>query len=171
MIGRLFLSAAAACIGLAVPGFADEAAVTVHAVTTDGIGDPVGELSFSDTEFGLLIEPSIEGIEPGLHGMHVHQNPDCGPREHEGKIVAAGAAGDHIDPAGTGTHAGPYGDGHLGDLPNLVVEDDGTATLPVLAPRVTVADLEGRALVLHAGPDRYDDEHSGGDRAYCGVIE
>ena len=32
----------------------------------------------------------------------------------------------------------------------------------LLAPRVTVSDLNGRALVMHTGPDRYDGEEMGG---------
>ncbi|NNE62329.1 MAG: superoxide dismutase, partial [Woeseia sp.] len=74
-----------------------------------------------------------------------------------------------------GEHAGPYGDGHLGDLPNLLVEPSGVSYVPVLAPRVTVADVKGRSLMIHAGADRYDEygEHmhgKGGMRMYCGII-
>jgi Cu-Zn family superoxide dismutase len=150
---------------------ADEARVVVHEVDTEGVGTAVGEIVFVDTEFGLLIQPNLSGAAPGLHGTHVHQNPDCGPAEANGAMVPAGAAGGHYDPDNTGQHLGPYGDGHLGDLPNIVVEADGTASVPVLAPRVTVADLKGRALVLHAGADRYDNEDMGGGRMYCGVVE
>ena len=76
-----------------------------------------------------------------------------------------------MDPQGTGSHGGPYGDGHLGDLPNLVVLDDGTAGLVLLAPRLTVADLDGRAIMIHSGADDYTDADPGGDRAYCGIVE
>ena len=91
--------------------------------------------------------------------------------ETDGVPSPAGAAGGRYDPDGAKSHQGPYGDGHLGDLPNLIVEDDGVATMTVLAPRVTVADLNGRALVMHAGPDRYDGEEMGGARVYCGVFD
>jgi Cu-Zn family superoxide dismutase len=85
------------------------------------------------------------------------------------------AAGDHYDPEGTDRHAGPYGDGHLGDLPNLIVEADGTATIPVLAPRLSVSEIYDRSIMIHAEPDRYDEHEThhhgkGGARIYCGVI-
>ena len=53
----------------------------------------------------------------------------------------------------------------------LVVPDDGTAGLVLLAPRLTVADLDGRAIMIHSGADDYTDAHPGGDRAYCGIVE
>ena len=74
-------------------------------------------------------------------------------------------------PGAAARHEGPFGDGHLGDLPNLVVEGDGSARMPTVAPRLEVARIVGRALIVHAGPDRYADEgDKGGARAYCGVI-
>lgn len=157
--------------GLSLPALADSSA-TMHAVSADGVGDSIGAIGFQDSTYGLLIHPRLAGMEAGLHGLHVHQNPDCGPGTNDkGETIAAGAAGGHMDPQGTGTHEGPYGDGHLGDLPNLVVLDDGSAGLVLLAPRLTVADLAGRAIVIHAGADDYTDHHPGGDRAYCGIVE
>ena len=35
---------------------------------------------------------------------------------------------------------GPYASGHLGDLPAIYVAADGTATTPVLAPRLKTID-------------------------------
>ena len=43
--------------------------------------------------------------------------------------------------------------------------------MPLLAPRLDVAAIAGRALIVHAGPDRYaENRDKGGARAYCGVI-
>ena len=93
----------------------------------------------------------------------------------DGKAVPDLAAGGHYDPAGTGKHEGPYGNGHLGDLPALYVAADGKATLPVLAPRLKVADIKGRSLMIHAGGDNYSDAPAplaGGDaRVACGVVK
>jgi len=163
--------AALAVVLLPAAAAADEAIVVIHEVDTDGVGAAIGEITFSDTDYGLLITPNFSSAAPGLHGTHVHQNPDCDAAEVNGTVVAAGAAGGHFDPDNTGQHLGPYGAGHLGDLPNIVVEDDGAATMPVLAPRLTVADLKGHAIVLHAGMDRYDNADMGGARQYCGVVE
>ncbi|MCF8053532.1 MAG: superoxide dismutase family protein [Desulfobacterales bacterium] len=104
----------------------------------------------------------------------VHENPDCGPLEKDGKRVPGLAAGGHFDPQNTGRHEGPYGDGHLGDLPPLYADEHGRATLPVLAPRIKVKDIKGRSLMIHAGGDNYSDHPAklggGGARIACGVV-
>ncbi|MFN3919079.1 MAG: superoxide dismutase family protein, partial [Methylohalobius sp.] len=73
----------------------------------------------------------------------------------------------------TNRHGTPWGDGHLGDLPPLYVDADGQAQLPVLAPRLKLADLKGRALIVHAGGDNYSDHPEplggGGARIACGT--
>lgn len=161
----------AASLG-ALPGTASEVESAVARLDPMHGEDAVGTVTFTDGEYGMLATPDLAGLDTGLHAAHIHENGDCGDSPDG---TALGAAGDHYDPGRTTRHAGPYGDGHLGDLPNLVVEADGRAVMPVLAPRVRVADIRGRALILHAGADRYDAHatHShgtGGDRTYCGVI-
>ena len=50
--------------------------------------------------------------------------------------------------------------------PVLTVNDDGEANLPVLAPRLSMEDMPGRSLMIHAGGDTYADEpHLGGGGA------
>ncbi len=90
--------------------------------------------------------------------------------------MAAGAAGGHLDPGKTAKHLGPYQEGHLGDLPALVVTSDGNATYPLLAPRIKhLAQIAGKALMVHAGGDNHSDHPQplggGGERLACGVIQ
>lgn len=177
-IHRSFLAIVAAAALLASwAAFAGETTATLHRITADGEAEAVGTATFSDSPYGLRVTPTLHDMKPpGPHGAHVHAGADCGAGRMPGHATAGTAAGGHYDPADTDHHAGPYGAGHLGDLPNLIVENDGKATIAVLAPRLSVSDLHGRALMLHAEPDRYADhgDHShgkGGARAYCGVIE
>jgi Cu-Zn family superoxide dismutase len=90
-------------------------------------------------------------------------------------MAAAMAAKGHYDPDDTKKHAGPEGEGHKGDLPVLEVAADGTAQTTLTAPRLKVADAQGRALMVHAGGDNYSDEPKplggGGARIACGVVE
>ena len=156
---------------------ATQAAVVVPISLTDesGVGEEVGMVSLVDTQYGLLLTPSLMNLPPGIHGFHVHQNPACGPGEKDGKVVPGLAAGGHYDPANTNSHEGPYGEGHLGDLPPLYVGMDGSASTPVLAPRLTVADVVGHALMIHMDGDNFSDMPAplggGGARLACGVIE
>lgn len=135
----------------------------------------VGEVKVEETAYGLLFTPTLKGLPAGVHGFHVHQNGSCAPAMKDGKMSPAEAAGGHMDPAKTGKHLGPYAEGHLGDLPAIYVNADGTATYPVLAPRLKkLSEVEGHALMVHAGGDNHADMPSplggGGARLACGVL-
>lgn len=149
--------------------------VTLKQATEQGSGAEVGTVLISQTAHGVLFTPSLKGLPAGLHGFHVHANGSCAPNQADGKTVPAGAAGGHLDPAKTGKHGTPWGDGHLGDLPALVVDASGNASYPVLAPRLKLADIKGKALMVHAGGDNHADHPAplggGGGRIACGVIE
>lgn len=149
--------------------------VTLHKITAQGVGAAIGVVTLSETPYGVQFAPHLSGLEPGIHGFHVHANGSCEPGESNGKTVAAGAAGGHLDPTHSGKHLGPYAEGHLGDLPALYVTADGTANYPVVAPRIkSLREIKGKALMVHVGGDNHADRPQplggGGARLACGVI-
>ena len=147
----------------------------MNLVDATGIGAAVGSITITNTPYGVVFTPVLKDLPPGLHGFHVDQNPSRAPKDKDGKPVAALAAGGHLDLTGANKHGEPWGDGHVGDLPPLFVAADGTATQPVLAPRLKPADLVGRSLILHIGGDNHADHPAalggGGARLACGVVE
>lgn len=149
--------------------------IPITIVSAVGVEKNIGSVIAANTKYGLLLTPKLSGLKPGVHGFHVHQNGSCNPGDKDGKKVAALAAGGHYDPANTGKHEGPYGDGHAGDLPPLFVTVDGNATTPVLAPRLKVADIRGRSLMVHEHGDTFSDKPEalggGGPRLACGVVK
>ncbi|WP_308366765.1 MULTISPECIES: superoxide dismutase [Cu-Zn] SodC [unclassified Microbulbifer] len=148
--------------------------IEMRAVNKDGVGKPIGQVVASETKYGVVFTPSLTGLTPGLHGFHLHEFPSCEPKEKDGKMTAALAAGGHYDPAKTKRHGPPWGDGHLGDLPAIFVDPKGSSTSPVLAPRLKLSDLKGHSLMVHQGGDNYSDHPKplggGGPRVACGVI-
>ncbi|ALG68557.1 superoxide dismutase [Beggiatoa leptomitoformis] len=163
------------CVGAAAYA-AEGTSITMNLISETGIGEDVGTITATDSEYGLLLTPNLKNLTAGVHGFHVHEKPDCNAGEKEGKPVAGLGAGGHFDPEKTGKHMGPYDKtGHLGDLPSLIVGKDGTATTPLLAPRLKVADLKGRSLMVHVGGDNFSDNPAalggGGARMACGVIK
>ncbi|MGE0314398.1 MAG: superoxide dismutase [Cu-Zn] SodC [Lautropia sp.] len=172
-----FVLAAGLAIGSTTHGstaFAADLVVEMKAAEKTGSGASLGTVRIVETEYGVVFRPDLKGLAPGLHGFHVHMNPSCAPAEKDGASVPAAAAGGHLDPRGTKRHGEPWGDGHLGDLPALYVADDGTAVQPVLGPRLKLADLAKRSLMVHAGGDNHADDPAplggGGARVACGVI-
>jgi Cu-Zn family superoxide dismutase len=148
--------------------------VDIRAAGPAGAGPSLGTVTISATPYGTLFTPALIGLAPGVHGFHIHENPSCAPQEKDGRMVPALAAGGHYDPGKTGKHLGPYGDGHLGDLPPLFADAEGRSSVPVLAPRVKLSDLVGRSLMIHAGGDNFSDHPAalggGGARVGCGVV-
>lgn len=159
------------CAGTAMA----DTTVQMSMVDAKGVGTSAGQVTISESKYGVVFTPSLTGLAPGLHGFHVHQNPSCEPKEKDGKMVPALAAGGHFDPNDTKRHDMPWGEGHLGDLPPLFVDADGIANQPVLAPRLTMADVAGHSLMVHVGGDNHSDHPAalggGGARMACGVIK
>jgi Cu-Zn family superoxide dismutase len=81
----------------------------------------------------------------------------------------------HLDPKHSGKHLGPDStEGHSGDLPVLVVDDSGAAQISVVAPHLSVDDVLGHSIMIHAGGDNYSDQPAplggGGARIACGKL-
>lgn len=135
-------------------------------------GQAVARATLTQEASGVRIAIQARGLPPGRHGFHIHETGRCDPPDFT-------SAGGHFNPEGRqhGTQ-NPQGP-HAGDLPNLDVTQDSTASATVTATRVTLAagansllKLGGTALVIHADPDdeRTDPTGNSGGRIACGVI-
>lgn len=147
---------------------AETVTVQMYKTTSNGQGPSVGTITFEDSKAGLVINPSLHDLPPGVHGFHIHQNPSC---EKVGE-----AAGGHLDPENTNKHLGPYrAQGHLGDMPVLIILNDGKSHKSNLAPRLKIADIKNHAIIVHEGEDNYADKPQklggGGARVACGVAK
>lgn len=139
---------------------------------TDGGRD----MKFMTGTSAVEVTATITGLKPGTHGFHLHAVGACdGP--------GFTSAGGHFDP-------GPHGMAdpdanhpfHMGDLPNLVADATGRATLKAITTRVTLGsgplsmfDADGTAVIIHANPDQGITAESkaglsGGPRVACGVV-
>lgn len=178
----LALAVSAVCAaGVAHAGepVAKQPSIEVQVFQLDPVkGDKdVGTVIITESPYGLVFTPNLHDLSEGLHGFHIHQNPSCEAKEKDGKLVAGLGAGGHWDPKGAKQHGYPWqDDAHLGDLPALAVQHDGTATNPVLAPRLKHLDeVRNHAIMIHAGGDNHSDHPAplggGGARMACGVIK
>lgn len=154
--------------------------VRVH----DADGDRVGSVRMLEAGGAVHVDARLRSLEPGYHGFHVHETGVCDPDATDGPFTSAGG---HY--AGEG---GDHGD-HAGDLPSLLVMDDGTAQLSFATDRFSLDELrddDGSAIMVHSGPDNYanipdrytsssgaagPDEETlsagdAGDRVACGAI-
>ena len=143
-------------------------------LTADGVGAAIGTIHAADSKQGLRLTPLLKGLTPGPHAMDLHENGDCGAGEAEGKKVPGLAAGGRFDPDKAISQAGPEGGNLHGDLPGLMVDQDGIARRPVAVPRLNLARIKGRSIVIHAGAqsdvDRPATAGGDGTRVACGVV-
>lgn len=145
------------------------------AVLNDSAGKEVGTVEAEMVGGGLRIIAKVHDMPPGEHGVHVHNGSACGSVSGP---EAFAEAGEHLDPANAGKHAGLNGGGHGGDLGNMLVGGDGKGKLDVVAEGLDLeagkASVVGKPLVVHSqrdnGTDKPENGGSGG-RLACGVFQ
>jgi Cu-Zn family superoxide dismutase len=146
-----------------------------------GDGQAVGQATFTEAPTGVLIrmEFSEQRLQPGWHGLHLHDHGDCSD-------FAAGfqASGGHVNihrrvEHGLLNRRGPEN----GDLPNIYASPTGQFGAEVFSPYVTLhnarvgnrlplLDSDGAALMIHAAPDDQRSQPIGnaGARIACAAL-
>ena len=150
--------------------------VQMYKVDESGINQQIGTVTVTESNEGLVFKSKLSGLPEGNQGFHIHEKPDCSAMEHDAKMTPAGMAGGHYDPMKTKKHEGPEGDGHLGDLPFLITDKDGTSNSLVIATRIKkLSEIKNRSIMIHENGDNYSDTPvllgGGGKRIACGIIE
>lgn len=140
----------------------------------DTEGDVAGHARFTQTtEDRVSIKLSLNYIEKGVHGIHLHEVGRCTPGDFA-------SAGGHYNPDNT-HHGFDHEEGpHAGDLPNLKVEESGAFETTIVADDVNLnvnghhplLRGDGTSLVIHKGADDYISAPSGqsGARIMCGAL-
>ena len=170
----------------------------VSTVLKTADGTAIGTVRFRRKSGRTVVQANIT-LPTGLtamdafHGFHVHANNK--PENGDGCLADptqpastwfVSADGHLAEPGQTHSH-------HTGDMPSLLVKSDGTALIEFADDRFDLADLVGRAVVLHAQPDNFGQVPTGsgadqytansgaatdktaatgnaGDRIACGVL-
>lgn len=151
----------------------------VPASTTSDLKNPngrsLGKVTVTAAPHGVLLLIEAQGLKPGWHGMHFHEKADCSDSAFKN-------SGGHVHAKTPVIHGFLNADANdAGDLPNLFVNADGTATVELYSTLATLAsngkrpallDADGSALVIHANPDDYKSQPIGGAgaRIACAAI-
>jgi Cu-Zn family superoxide dismutase len=128
--------------------------------------DVRGTVTFTQKGDAVHVETALTGLNPGSeHGIHVHEKGDCSSGDGT-------SAGGHYNPAGSahGPQSGPH---HAGDMPNIQAGSYGGTNASFDIAGVKVADLVGKAVIVHRDKDDYASQPAGnsGPRIACGVIQ
>ncbi len=128
-----------------------------------------GTVTFTKTSGGMKIVADIEGLTPGKHGIHIHENGDCSAPD-------GSSAGGHFNPREK-EHAGHESmNRHEGDLGNITADNNGKAHLDITDNVMTFEGTEsilGKSVIVHEKEDDLKSQPSGnsGSRIACGIIE
>jgi superoxide dismutase, Cu-Zn family len=136
-------------------------------------GEAYGEVRFTREGDQVRVTADLQGLEgvsAGQHGFHIHENGQCDPPTFE-------SAGGHFNPAGVDHACPPTTPRHAGDLGNIEVAEDGTASLDITSDLITLDagaanSIMGKAVLLHQHEDDCSSQPTGeaGGRLACGVI-
>lgn len=138
----------------------------------DAAGRTLGKATLTSLARGVQMKIEVQKLTPGPHAIHIHEKGACvGPKFD--------SAGGHFAP-NSKVHGFDSADGHhAGDLPNLVVLKDGTASAEFINTAVTLGEGSnsllrdgGTSIVIHENADDHKSQPAGnaGARIVCGVI-
>lgn len=132
-----------------------------------------GIVTFTDVVGGTMVCVNVSGLPPfqpagngkpqvGPHGFHIHNNGNCDVGNPDDPFMAAG---EHWNPTNQ-----PHGN-HAGDFP-VLFSNGGAARMCFFTDKFRAADVIGKAVIIHQGPDDYKTQPAGGagKRLACGVI-
>lgn len=152
-------------------GFARTVLNTTPAARASVRGDAAhrglhGAVNFYPATGGTLVVAELYGLPSrpadGVFGFHIHEGDACRGNEED----SFAATGGHFNPTGK-PH--PF---HAGDMPPLF-GNGGYAYLSFFTNRFTPADVIGRTVVVHSGPDDFTTQPAGnsGKKIACGEIQ
>ena len=168
MIRLIAVAAAGAVLAgcASMTGSGPSATATLEATKGNTTG---GTVNFVQKGDRVAVTARVSGLTPGSHGFHIHEKGDCSSGDGM-------SAGGHFNPQGK-PHAQPTtADRHAGDMPMLVADAAGNATLTVELDVITIGagatDIVGRGVIVHKDPDDFTTQPTGnsGARVACGVI-
>ncbi len=130
-----------------------------------------GTALFVEKNGEVSLECKLTGLNPGIHGIHIHEKADCSATD-------AASAGGHWNP--TFKKHGKWSDAehHKGDIGNFTANEKGEATITFKTNEWCIGcgdntkDILGKGLIVHEKPDDFVTQPTGnaGARVACSAI-
>ncbi len=124
-----------------------------------------GWITFTQMNGGVQVQAELSGLTDDEHGIHIHKFGDCRADDYS-------SAGPHYNPANEDHDAPTDQTRHMGDMGNIMVNADGTASMEYMDSVIDINKIMGRGVIVHQGTDDLTSQPSGaaGARIACGVI-
>lgn len=134
--------------------------------------DKIGTATFTEQPAGVQVKLKVEGLEPGMHAVHIHEFPKCESPDFK-------TAGNHFNPLSKEHGLMNAKGAHAGDMPNVETDASGMIDVELMLPEAKLKEdqmsllrKEGTSIVIHSGPDDGMSQPAGdsGERVACGKI-
>ena len=177
---KKILLASATILGVTLFALPSNAQQTATATIIDNNAKELGSIEIKQAPEGILLHVDLEGLPAGKHGFHIHEVGTC--EDHSDFQMSKGHIGKNDDVQHGLMNPEGYEEG---DLPNLIVSEDGTVEVELYVDDLKIADADdmdddevlldsdGAAFMIHANEDDHMTQPIGGagDRIACGVIK
>lgn len=143
----------------------------IATITAKSYSNVNGTVTFTEKDGKIMMSAKINGLTPGTHAIHIHENGDCS--SDDGK-----SAGGHWNPTKDNHGKWKHGEFHSGDIGNLEADENGVATIEKESDFWCIGcedenkNILNHAIIVHASADDFKSQPSGaaGTRVGCGVI-
>lgn len=153
-------------------GCANENPTKIDVKLVNQEGDSVGTIGLQEQASGVKLTLNLKNLLAGEHGIHITETGEC-------KGPAFKTAGNDLNPDKK-KHGLLHPEGaHAGDLPNIIVKDDGKVKGELMAPNVTMLEgknslytKDGTSIIIYENKDDGMTQPDGevGERIACGKI-
>jgi Cu-Zn family superoxide dismutase len=144
--------------------------MSAMATLENATGESVGTVTFTSENGSVRVVADFQNAgAAGMHGFHVHEAGECTPPDFT-------TAGGHFNPEGVDHACPPTTPRHAGDMGNVELGEDGSATFEYSASDISLGtgpnSIVGKAVILHEGEDDCATQPTGdaGARLACGLI-
>lgn len=151
--------------------------VSASVALVDVDGKNVGTARLTENDKGVVtLTVNVNGLPAGTRGIHFHEVGVADPKASP----PFSTAGEHHNPTARQHGLNNPNGVHAGDLPNLVINDQGIGTLNTTTDRITlkagpttVFDANGTSLIIHTNTDDQVTDPAGntGGRIAGGVVK
>ncbi|MFP3592059.1 superoxide dismutase family protein [Chryseobacterium sp. SIMBA_038] len=129
-----------------------------------------GTAKFTQKGNEVVMKLDVTNLTPGIHAVHIHEKADCSAADGT-------STGGHWNP-GKDDH-GKWGAEHfhMGDIGNLVANQEGVATLTFKTDKWCLGcadeskNIIGKGMIVHAAADDFHTQPTGNAGGRVGCVE